>query len=151
MSSISSVKKIWCKEIFHMTDGTYFNGVTIFQQASCKPFITKCTSGYICSSPGSRSSGFFPLWSPLWVPTRCYLQALISMGWCHHFWQDICWDHIISSYLSRLFTPSFKLFVSPSCYLSFTLQELKYCDSVISNSSLHFPQWFFLNNIVQNP
>lgn len=31
------------------------------------------------------------------------------------------------------------------------VQGLNYSDSVISSSSLHFPQWFFSNNIVQNP
>lgn len=59
------------------------------------------------------------------------------------------WDHIISSYLSRLFTYSFK----HACFsflLPHFVQGLKYCDSIISNSSLHFSQWFFFNNIVQN-
>lgn len=92
---------------------------------------------------------FFHLCTPVWVPTRCCLQVLISMGWCHHFCQEICWDHIISSYLSRLFTYSFK-HICFSFLLPHFVQGLKYCDSVISNSSLHFPQWFFLNNMVQN-
>lgn len=128
-----------------MTDGTSSNGGTVFaghsqQNAHLVIFVHL----------QAHTLQFFPLWSLLWAPTRCYLQALISMGQCHHFGQDICWDHIISSYLSRLFTRSFNHVFFSFLFPRF-VQGLKYSDSVISSSSLHFPQWFFSNNIVQNP
>lgn len=70
------------------------------------------------------------------------------MGWSHHFWQDTCWDHIISSYFNRLFNHSFK-HMFPLPFFLF-IQGLKNCDTVISNLSWHFPQGLFSNNIVQN-
>lgn len=122
-------KKADVKKSSHMTDGIPSHAGTTFQQAFCRPFTKKCTSGYICSSPGLCSSGFYLLCSPIWVPARCYVQALISVCWCHHFWQDICWDHIIFSYLSRLFTHNFK-HICFSFLLPHFVQGLSCCDSV---------------------
>lgn len=132
-----------------MTDGTYPNDVAIFHQAFCRPLTTKCTSGYICSSPGLCSSDFSPLLSS--SSSNKILSASLDFNGLV--------SPLLARYLLRshnlfllkqvLFSHSFK-HICFSFLLHHFVQGLKHSYSVISSSILHFPQWSFFKYIIQN-